>query len=88
MKKETCPRCASERIVPGGIFGAMSGVRPFYFRPKGLKLVTLGRADAKVDGDFIACADCGMLWSGVEPKQVQEIVRDSGTTKLRARLGM
>ncbi len=86
MTKDECPGCGGKRIVAGRIFDAICGLKPFYFRPAGLKLVTLSRADAKIDGKFQACVDCGMLWSSVEPKVIQEIMQTSGTARSRERL--
>jgi len=40
------------------------------------------------NSDFLACVDCGLLWSEVDPKELQSLLSESGDKKVRARLGL
>lgn len=79
-----CPGCKSKKVVLGKLFNVISGIPPFYFRPKGLKLITVNDADVRIDSKgFAACVDCGLVWSTVSPQKLQNIVEASGSAKLK-----
>ena len=83
-EKMNCPECKSSKVVSGKLFNTLSGFPPFYFRPKGLKLITLADADVKVDAKgFTACTACGLIWSSLPVQKLTEIIADSGTKKLK-----
>jgi hypothetical protein len=83
-----CPECGSDKVFPGRHFNVLSGISPQYFRPRGLKAITAGRADVRiVPTTFCACAQCGLLWSRIDPLKLQEVLLESGGKTVRERLG-
>jgi hypothetical protein len=82
-----CPGCKSGNVVPGKLFNALSGFPPFYFRPKRLKLVTVGDTDVRIDSaGFTACVDCGLVWANVSSQKLIKIIESSGSAKLQRAL--
>jgi hypothetical protein len=82
-----CPGCKSQKVVPGKLFNVLSGFPPFYFRPKGLSLVTVGDADVRIESaGFTACVDCGLVWATVPSKKLMRIIESSGSPKLQKTL--
>lgn len=86
--KNTCPECGSDKLFPGRHFNLVSGMGSQYFRPRGLKLLTAGAAHVPItDKTFIACAECGLLWTRIDPEKLQRVVRESGSKSAREKLG-
>lgn len=82
-----CPGCKSKKVVPGKLFNVISGLPPFYFRPKGLKLITVDSADVTIDSKgFAACVDCGLVWATVPAQKLQKVVEVSGSARLKKEL--
>ena len=63
-----CPRCASRRVVHGELTGESDGVR---FRANAARLPSL-RAGVDVAGGARACSECGLVWSVLQPHELDE----------------
>ena len=79
-----CPRCRSDRVVPGRL-----ATEPISFYPSGIRLLSLLRATGLVtDGSLgspgFGCAFCGLAWSEVDAQQLKRIVVNGGSEKMRA----
>jgi hypothetical protein len=84
-----CPKCQGSRVVEGKHFNWIAGGSPQYFQPKELRLFCSGSAHLRIKkSGFLACADCGLLWSEVEPSELQSLLSKSGDKKVKARLGL
>lgn len=82
-----CPKCGSEKVFEGRQFNAVSGGGSQYFRPKGLKLITVSGADVPLrNSTFTACSECGLLWSEVAAEDLQKVLSKSGNKKTRQKL--
>jgi hypothetical protein len=82
-----CPKCGSAKVFEGRHFNAISGGGLQYFRPKGLKLITLSGADVPIrNSTFTACLECGMLWSSIKPEDLKKVLSKSGNKKTRRKL--
>ena len=82
-----CPRCQSAKTVEGKHFNWIAG-GPQYFQPKELRvLASASHIPVKKMG-FLACADCGLLWSQVEAGDLRKLLAQSGSRSLKARLGL
>ncbi|MDA3800385.1 MAG: hypothetical protein PF692_15075 [Kiritimatiellae bacterium] len=86
MKKETtCPGCKSDRVVRGRYFNPKaihsSQAQAPRFKPDGLKHFTLFDPSLAIRGKekFLACLDCGFLWSHVDPKKLSKSLESNGT---------
>jgi len=83
-----CPGCGSKKVFPGRHFNLVSGMPPHYFRPRGLKMLVTGRADVTITNRTLnACAECGMLWTRIDPLKLQQVLRESGNKVTRQKLG-
>jgi hypothetical protein len=82
-----CPRCQSSKVVAGKHFTWLGG-GPQYFKPKELRLLTSTNHIPVKKGGFLACTDCGLLWSEVEAGKLREVLVQSGSKPLKARLGL
>jgi len=59
-----------------------------YFQPKELRLLCgSGHIRIKKSG-FLACADCGLLWSEVDATELQTLLSQSGNKAVKTRLGL
>lgn len=57
------------------------------FHPDGLKLFTLSSSIPLGEGQAIrTCIKCGLLWSYVEPNELSELIKRSGSDELKKRL--
>ena len=84
----TCPRCRSKRVVEGKYFNWVAGGSAQYFQPKELRLLS-GSSHIRIkESGFLACADCGLLWSEVDAKELQRLLSESGDKAVKARLGL
>jgi hypothetical protein len=85
-----CPVCPSQKVLDGKLLlsGADDGWVT-YFYPKGIRALTLNKSVSLSNGQvFRACADCGHVWSAVEPSELLELIRTSGTPELQAKVKM
>jgi hypothetical protein len=84
----TCPKCRSERVVEGKHFNWIAGGSAQYFQPKELRLLSgSGHIRIRKNG-FLACVDCGLLWTEVDTEELQKLLRKSGNKAVKARLGL
>ena len=84
----TCPRCQSARVVEGKHFNWLGGSSFQYFQPKELRFLCAKSHVRISSGGFLACAECGLLWSEVGSGELQKILIESGTPAVKARLGL
>ena len=84
----TCPRCQSVRVVAGKHFNWMGGSIFQYFQPKELRFLCNSSHTPISKQGFLACTDCGLLWSEVDAKALQKLLTESGNKSVKARLGM
>jgi hypothetical protein len=84
----TCPKCQSARVVEGKHFNWIAGGSAQYFQPKELRLLS-GSSHIRIKkSGFLACADCGLLWSEVDATELQSLLSESGDKKVKTRLGL
>ena len=78
-----CPQCGSERLV----LGATTTDTPA-FRPQGLRFfcVTVSDLKPKQGKKVVACLDCGLLWSALDPDRLVSLMTKKGTRKTRKKL--
>ena len=69
-----CPQCGSTRHIGGRVVN--EGDRQ-HFWPKGLRFLTF-KTHVRVLEAFLACFDCGHLWSKVSPKELETLVIEKG----------
>ena len=69
-----CPQCGSTRNIGGRVDN--EGDRQNFW-PKGLRLLTF-KTHVPVLEAFLACFDCGHLWSKVSPKELESLVIEKG----------
>jgi hypothetical protein len=82
-----CPQCGSKKVFPGNHHNMILGMPPHYFRPRGLKLLVTGGADVPITHRTLtACADCGLLWTTIDPLKLQQVLRESGNKATRQKL--
>jgi len=85
MKETACPGCKNERIARGRYFNPKAITKqqahPPRFKPDGLKKFTLFDPSVAIRGGekFLACLDCGFLWSRVDPKKLTKSIQKNGT---------
>ena len=84
----TCPKCQSARIVEGRHFNWIAGGSAQYFQPKQLRLLSGSNHIRIKKSGFLACADCGLLWSEVDVTELQRLLRESGNKAVKTRLGL
>ncbi len=82
----TCPRCQSARIVEGKHFNWIAGGTAQYFQPKELRFLCSSSHIRIRKPGFLACTDCGLLWSEVDFKKLKELMAESGNKSVKARL--
>ena len=82
-----CPKCQSPKVVEGKHFNWLGG-GPEYFQPKELRFLTNANHIPVKKRGFLACMDCGLLWSEVDTGKLREILIQSGSKPLKARLGL
>ena len=83
-----CPKCLSERIVEGKHFNWIAGGSAQYFQPKELRLLC-GSSHIRIKtSGFLACADCGLLWSEVDAAKLRSLLSESGNKTVKTRLGL
>jgi len=52
-----------------------------------LKLLVTGRADVSITNRTLtASADCGLLWTRIDPLKLQQVLRESGSKATRQKL--
>lgn len=84
MKENICPYCENDRVVPGRYFNPKAFIelqaRSPRFIPDGLKKFTLFDPGIAIIGgeEFLACLDCGLLWSHVDHKKLTHSVKKNG----------
>ena len=83
----TCPQCKSPKLVDGAIPGA-EGQPIDGFQPKETRLLQklfgMPRVRLLDSSRFRACADCGLVWSKVDPRELEDFIQKHGTIKLKA----
>jgi hypothetical protein len=82
----SCPRCKSAKLMEGVVPGA-EGQPIDGFQPKETrllqKLFMMPRVRLLDSSQFRACADCGLVWSSVDPSELKDFVQKHGSTKLK-----
>lgn len=81
-----CPRCKSTKVVEGKHFNWIAGGSLQYFRPKELRTLCKANHIAVKKGGFLACTDCGLLWSEVDAGKLKALLAENGNKSLKARL--
>lgn len=80
-----CPECNSHRLIPGRTTTTAPG-----FRPKGLRpfCFTVSELQPKFGNKFVACLDCGLVWSLIDKDDLTRLLTEKGTkkTKMKYRL--
>jgi hypothetical protein len=92
-----CPACGSSACV----VGTLGGRPAVAFQPIGLRFWTMGPTLAPItraprlpglsgiaNGRGLrACADCGLVWTHVDPARLRTVIESAGKPELRAVLG-
>jgi hypothetical protein len=75
-----CPDCSSQHLV----LGETTTTTPA-FRPKGLRFFCIMRKDPtpKQGNRFVACLDCGLVWSGIDQNELSSLLTEKGTKKTK-----
>ena len=76
----SCPDCGGERLV----LGTTNTSSPA-FRPTGLRLFCFTMSDLKPKqgNRFVACQDCGLIWSGIDEAALVALLSDKGNNRTR-----
>ena len=84
-----CPQCQSPKVVQGKRFNLLGGGSSFqYFKPKELRLLANANHIAIKRGGFLACTDCGLLWSELNPAALRKLLSENGNKAVKERLGL
>lgn len=84
----TCPRCQSAKVVEGKHFNWIAGGSLQCFQPMELRLLC-GSSHIRIrEGGFLACAECGLLWSELDAKKLRALLLENGTKTVKTRLGI
>ncbi len=83
-----CPNCQSVRVVEGKHFNWIAGGSVQYFKPEGLRALASHNHIPIKKGSFLACVDCGLLWSEVDPRKLRSLLTENGKQTTKARLGL
>ena len=80
-----CPDCGGQQLVLGKTTTTTPG-----FRPKGLRWFSfrLSELKPKRGNKFVACMDCGLLWSGIDQAQLTQALITRGNNKTRRKYGL
>ena len=79
-----CPVCKSDKIFEGTIENSEGG--SYSFKPRGLKWWKM--LDwVMVHGTFRACAQCGNVWSQLDPLRLTELLARNGLEQTKEKLG-
>lgn len=87
-----CPQCKSDKVVTGDYTYNLPYVSAWaarlMFRPRGLRLLArvLGSLPFVKD-PILACLDCGLVWSHVEPRELRQLVITWKKAKLQEQTG-
>lgn len=81
-----CPRCGSHAIVEGKYLDQIGGGLGQNFRPREIKHFAFGGTDVSILPDFIACTECGLLWSEIDKDKLRKVVEKNGTKLLKEKL--
>ena len=84
----TCPRCQSAKVVEGKHFNWVAGGTFQYFQPKELRVLSGSSHIPIKKHAFLACMECGLLWSEVDAAKLKTLLTQSGNKSLRTRLGL
>jgi hypothetical protein len=58
----------------------------FVFRPAELKTFSIRRTDVVMSNRFLACADCGLIWSELPVDKLRRVITNRGKLELKQRL--
>ncbi len=86
--KDCCPRCTSSRLVQGrGIYDSDNNISGF-FVPQ-LKWWKIIRSYAiAFNAPLCACADCGLVWSDIDVKELRNLISQAGKKDTKEQLGL
>lgn len=87
MSMPSCPRCRSSRLIQGrGIYDSESDISGFFVpRLKWWKLIPSSEVSFK--SPLCACADCGLVWTDIEPNELRSLVSRHGKNADKKQLG-
>jgi hypothetical protein len=73
-----CPSCASKVVVKGSLVASDEDEKfNGLFFPEGLKFTAIRRSVAVLEKQgFLACTNCGCLWSYVEADKLRELLKN------------
>jgi hypothetical protein len=74
VPRPKCPQCGSSRNIGGCVNPPCERQR---FAPEGLRFLTF-KTQVPILEAFLACFDCGHLWSKVSPKELETLVMERG----------
>jgi len=79
----TCPACKGQRLVLGSTTTGSPA-----FRPRGLRFFcfTVSDLKPKQGNRFVACQDCGLMWSAIDHTELASLLIQKGTKTTRKRL--
>lgn len=74
--RPVCPACNDQRLF----LGTTTTTTPA-FRPKGLRFFCIMRKDLvpKQENRFVACLNCGLVWSGIDQTKLGALLAEKGT---------
>jgi len=77
-----CPQCSGQHLVLGETTTATPA-----FRPKGLRFfcITKSYPTPKQGNRFVACLDCGLLWSAIDQSELSDLLTEKGTKRTKAK---
>ena len=85
-----CPSCNSNRVIQGryiDLAGLSSG---HAFRPKELRNLAFTGTDIRIKNAdrFMACLDCGLLWSKIDTTKLVKVLSKKASKKVKQRLNL
>ena len=86
--KDSCPRCQSAKIVEGKHFNWIAGGTAQYFQPKELRFLSSSSHIRIKKPGFLACTNCGLLWSEIDARKLETLLTESGNKTVKARLAI
>ena len=78
-----CPECDGPRLI----LGTTTTDKPA-FRPKGIRFFSFRLSDLKPKqgNRFVACLDCGLLWSAIDKVELTSLLARKGRRKIKQEL--
>jgi hypothetical protein len=89
--KPQCPGCGSSAVAAGAFAPTRNGRR--LFAPNGLRAFATFFSwpltnFVPLESGALACLDCGLAWTRLDPRQLRRLITDKGTEETKVALGL